>query len=181
LNPCGDEISSLKFIRQGVGMTLREMIDLPPVWLLVCLGLTAALDAVLPLPFFGTFGTVAGAALGIGGATIMLAAAAQMVLARTTVIPRRAPSRLVTGGLFRLSRNPIYLADTMILLGAVLWWDVPLALPLVPAFMAIITRRFIHGEEAALRQAFGDQFDAWTTRTGRWIAPLGRNRRVSGK
>lgn len=162
-------------------MTLREMIDLPPVWLLACIGVTAALDALLPMLFFGAFGKVAGATLGIGGAVIMLLAAAQMVLARTTVIPRRAPSRLVTGGLFRLSRNPIYLADALILSGAVLWWDVPLALPLVPAFMAVITRRFIRGEEAALRRAFGDQFDDWTARTGRWVAPLGRNPPLSGK
>jgi protein-S-isoprenylcysteine O-methyltransferase Ste14 len=162
-------------------MTLREVIDLPPVWLLACLGLTAGLDAVLPLSFFGHFGPMAGAALGVGGAAIMLAAAAQMVLARTTVIPRRPPAQLVTGGVFRLSRNPIYLADAMILTAAVLWWDVPLALPLVPAFMAIISQRFIRGEEAALRHAFGTQFEDWATRTGRWIAPLGRNRPISGK
>lgn len=162
-------------------MTLREMIDLPPVWLIGCIGLTAGLDAMLPLAFFGRFGMGIGVVLAGAGLAILLAAVAQMVREGTTVIPRRAPARLVTGGVFRLSRNPIYLADTLILSGAVLWWDVALALPLIPAFMAIIAHRFIRGEEAALRRAFGAQFDDWAMQTGRWIGPLGRNRRVSGK
>jgi hypothetical protein len=65
------------------------------------------------------------------GSSCRHARAAQMTLARTTVIPRRNPSALVTGGLFAWSRNPIYLADAIILTGAILWLDAVLALPLV--------------------------------------------------
>jgi protein-S-isoprenylcysteine O-methyltransferase Ste14 len=92
-----------------------------------------------------------------------------MAAARTTVIPRRAPAALVTGGVFALSRNPIYLGDALVLAGAILWWDAPLALPLIPAFVAIITRRFILGEEAALARAFGPAWQAWSARVPRWI------------
>jgi protein-S-isoprenylcysteine O-methyltransferase Ste14 len=44
-----------------------------------------------------------------------------------------------------------------------------LALPLLPAFVWIITRRFILPEEARLRAAFGAEFDRWAARTPRWI------------
>ena len=90
-------------------------------------------------------------------------------MARTTVIPRRNPAALVTGGVFRLTRNPIYLGDAALLTGAILWWDAPAALPLVPAFVWLITRRFIRDEEARLRAAFGADFDRWAARVRRWL------------
>jgi protein-S-isoprenylcysteine O-methyltransferase Ste14 len=99
----------------------------------------------------------------------MLAAVAQMTLARTTVIPRRDPSSLVTSGLFSLSRNPIYLADAILLAGAILWLDAILALPLVVSFVWLIQSRFIRDEEARLTLAFGPEFDLWAGRTRRWI------------
>ena len=92
-----------------------------------------------------------------------------MVRARTTFIPRRDPAALVTGGLFGITRNPIYLADVMILAGAILWWGALLALPLVPLFMVWITRRYILDEEARLRAAFGPDYEAWAARVPRWI------------
>ena len=65
--------------------------DIPPVWLALALVLVWGLDRLLPLGLFG----VAGAWLGKGliglGLALMLGAAAQMVLARTTFIPRRNP------------------------------------------------------------------------------------------
>lgn len=50
-----------------------------------------------------------------------------------------------------------------------LWIDAPLGLPLVPAFLWVLTRRFVEPEEARLRLAFGAQFDDWTRRTRRWL------------
>jgi protein-S-isoprenylcysteine O-methyltransferase Ste14 len=118
---------------------------------------------------FGLAGEVLGKVLVFGGALLMAAAAGQMLLARTTVIPRRNPSALVTTGVFSLSRNPIYLADAMILSGAVLWMDAILALPLVAVFVWLIETRFIRDEEARLTAAFGPEFDLWAARTRRWI------------
>jgi protein-S-isoprenylcysteine O-methyltransferase Ste14 len=99
----------------------------------------------------------------------MLGAAAQMVLARTTVIPRRDPSSLVTTGLFAWSRNPIYLSDLIILMGAILWLDAILALPLLVGFVWLIETRFVRDEEARLTAAFGPEFDLWAARTRRWF------------
>lgn len=144
-------------------------IEIPPLWLAIFLGLAWAVGRWLPLPLFGPAGQSAGIGLIALGLALMGVAAAQMVLRRTTFIPRRDPAALVTRGVFRLSRNPIYLGDALVLTGAILWWDAPLALILVPLFMALIQHRFIRGEEERLKSRFGAEFVAWSMRTRRWI------------
>jgi protein-S-isoprenylcysteine O-methyltransferase Ste14 len=146
---------------------LRE-IDIPPSWLALHIVAAWVVSRVSP-PVFLDFGRVAGLALVGLGALVMGAAVVQMALARTTVIPRRNPSALVTGGLFGWSRNPIYLADAVILTGAILWLDAVLALPLVFSFVWLIQARFIRDEEARLTLAFGAEFDLWAARVRRWL------------
>lgn len=146
-----------------------RLFDWPPVWLL-CFALIAYGQAwFLPWPLFGATGDVVGWALVAAGLALMAAAVGQMLGARTTFIPRRDPGALVTRGVFGLSRNPIYLGDALVLSGLALVWDAVLAAPLVPMFMFTIQHRFILGEEARLRAAFGAGFDAYAARTRRWI------------
>ena len=148
-------------------LTLRD-IDIPPSWLVLHIAAAWVLSLVSP-QLFGPVGKMVGQALVLAGLVLMGAAALQMVLARTTVIPRRNPSALVTGGLFAWSRNPIYLADAIILTGAVLWLDTVLALPLIASFVWLIQTRFIRDEEARLTEAFGPEFDLWAARVRRWV------------
>jgi protein-S-isoprenylcysteine O-methyltransferase Ste14 len=75
---------------------------------------------------------------------------------------------MIRGGIYRLTRNPIYLADALILTGAILRWDAA-SLVLVPVFMAVIQRRFILGEEAGLRTAFGADFERYAAQVRRWL------------
>ena len=103
------------------------------------------------------------------GLALLALAMRQMSAAGTTLIPHRQPSALVTGGVFRYSRNPIYLADLLFLTGAILWWGAVLALPLIPAFIWVINRRFILPEEARLRAGFAEDFSKWCERTRRWL------------
>ncbi|MCX8507961.1 MAG: isoprenylcysteine carboxylmethyltransferase family protein, partial [Rhodobacteraceae bacterium] len=98
-----------------------------------------------------------------------LGAALQMVWVRTSVIPGRDPTQLLTGGLFGLSRNPIYLGDALLLAGLSLGWGALLALPLVPLFMALISKRFILPEEARLAALFGQDYEDYKNHTRRWI------------
>lgn len=147
-------------------LKLKE-IDIPPLWLAVFAAPGWAVGQVFPLalPHGAALGLVL-LALGLG---LMGLAAGQMVLARTSFIPRRRPERLVTWGVFALSRNPIYLADALVLAGLLLWWNAVLAAPLVPAFMAFITRRFIRGEEAWIAAAHGAEYAAYRARVRRWL------------
>ncbi len=147
---------------------ILALIDLPPVWL--ALHVIAAWTLVPISPsVFGDVGDVLGQGLVLLGVGITLIAVLQMTHHQTTVIPRRDPSALVTTGLFAWSRNPIYLADALILLGAILWLDAMLALPLVAVFVWLIQTRFIRDEEARLTMAFGPEFDLWAARTRRWF------------
>ncbi len=147
--------------------TLRD-VDIPPSWLVLHLAVAWVVSWVSPA-IFGAAGRVLGPVLVVAGLALMAAAVLQMARRRTTVIPRRDPSALVTEGVFSLSRNPIYLGDAVILLGAILWLDAVLALPLVASFVWLIQARFIRDEEARLTLAFGPEFDLWAARTRRWF------------
>jgi len=147
---------------------MRLTADYPPVWLAGGIAAAWGLAQAVPGGFGGAL-RLPGWALVGAGLALMLAAVIEMGRARTTVVPHEAPSALVTGGVFRVTRNPIYLGDALVLTGAILIWNVAAALPLVPLFVWIITVRFIRGEEARLRAAFGADFDAWAARVRRWI------------
>jgi len=143
---------------------LREW---PPLW--VALGLLIAwffADA------WGAFATSIGLTLIAAGAGLMLTAVVTMLRARTTPVPHREADVLVTRGPFRLSRNPIYLGDALILAGASLVWGSLLGLLFVPVFVFIINSRFIFDEEARLAARFGTDFETYREETPRWIGPF---------
>lgn len=148
---------------------MPKFVDLPPVWLMVFIAGVWAVGRVLPFALFGAAGDVAAVILGLIGAGLFASALWEMGRARTTVIPHRAPSALVTTGIFGWTRNPIYLGDVAFLLAVILWLDVVLALPLVAGFVAVIRRRFIEDEEARLRAAFGGAFEDWARQVRRWL------------
>lgn len=145
-------------------------IDLPPVWTLFGIGSVWALSRLEPGGWsFGAYHVGLGVlvlALGLG---LMFWAAMRMLRQRTTVMPRREAEALVTDGPFRLSRNPIYLGDLLLLAAAALLLDAPTGLLLVPVLAQVLTRRFIRSEEAMLRARFGAAFEAWSARTRRWL------------
>ena len=140
----------------------------PPTWLLLMIALAALQARYLPLIDTGRPGRIAGTVLIVGGLFIFTAALLQFRRHRTTVMPRETPVAMIDSGIYRLSRNPIYLADTLFLAGAALWWDAA-SLLLVPLFVMIITRRFILGEESGLRAVFGAAFDRYAAQTRRWL------------
>jgi protein-S-isoprenylcysteine O-methyltransferase Ste14 len=150
-------------------MSLREMIDLPPLWLALMAGLAWLQSRVLPVGGFGAWGGPLGWAFILAGGALMLAAFVEFRRHRTTVVPHQEARVLITTGVYRLSRNPIYLADALILSGLSLWWNALAGILLVPLFMAVISARFIRPEEARLRVRFGPAFEAWATRTRRWL------------
>lgn len=146
-------------------------LDVPPVWLAGAMALVWALDAFLPLPLFGVL-SVFGPVLVAAGMVLLIGSVLQMSARKTTFIPRSVPTALVTTGFFRRCRNPIYLGDALILAGLILWWDVPLGLPVLAGFVWVITKRIILAEEAVLRAAFGPAFEVWAAQTGRWLPKL---------
>lgn len=146
---------------------MAKEIDFPPVWLAGFAALAGIIGRLVPV--ITPANDALGAALIVAALALMITAAAQMLIARTSVIPRRDPDAFVQGGVFRISRNPIYLADAVLLTGLCIGWDALIALPLVAVFVMIIQRRFILDEEARLSRRFGEDYLAYTARVRRWL------------
>lgn len=90
---------------------------------------------------------------------------------RTTVNPMKPgkTSSLVTHGVYRITRNPMYVGMALFLCaGAVMLWS-PLALlgPLV--FVVYISRFQIGPEERVLRERFGEAYVDYCARVRRWL------------
>ena len=89
--------------------------------------------------------------------------------ARTTIIPHQPPSALVETGPFRFSRNPIYLADLIILAGWCLGLGAPAALILLIPLWWVLRARFILPEEDRLARHLGSAYTDYKARVRRWI------------
>jgi protein-S-isoprenylcysteine O-methyltransferase Ste14 len=91
--------------------------------------------------------------------------------ARTTVDPLRPAkaSALVTTGIYRRTRNPMYVALAIALLAWAVWLAHPFALPGVAAFVVWMNRFQIAREESALRALFGPEFERYCSEVRRWL------------
>lgn len=91
--------------------------------------------------------------------------------ARTTVNPLKpsATSSIVQSGVYRYTRNPMYLGMLLVLTGYGLYLSHPLAFLLLPVFVAYLTRFQIIPEERILQEKFGQAFTAYASRVRRWI------------
>lgn len=89
--------------------------------------------------------------------------------ANTTVLPHRGADHLVTDGPFSFTRNPIYLANTLLMFGlglvsGITWFFL---LGLVAAFLT--QKLAIEGEEQHLEIRFGKRYRDYAKRVRRWI------------
>ena len=148
---------------------VRDFPDLPPVWMLGVGTVAWTLDRWLPiLRFDGDLARGAGVAVALGGVLLAVWAAAWFARKRTTIEPREEPDALIVEGPFRINRNPIYTGMTLVLLGWALWLGSLSAVLIVCVFPVVIDRRFVAGEEAMLRDAFGPSAETYIETTRRW-------------
>ena len=91
--------------------------------------------------------------------------------ARTTVNPLQPTkaSTLVATGIYRVSRNPMYLGFLVCLLGWAILLSNPIAFLLPPQFVLGMNRWQIVPEEQALALRFGPEFAAYKIRARRWL------------
>lgn len=105
------------------------------------------------------------------GAAVCLAGVLAFRAAQTTVDPMHpsAASSLVQGGIYRLTRNPMYLGFLLMLLAWALHIATLAALMVLPVFAAYLTVFQIQPEERALRARFGPGFDTYMAQVRRWL------------
>lgn len=153
-------------------MNALELKIHPPVVAAAVALVMWVLSRAFPLPAlpggFQGWPAVAGALTGI---TIALAAIVSFRRARTTVDPRRPEetSAVVSSGIYRITRNPMYLGVLLVLLAWALRLGSAAALLGPPAFLLYIDRFQIRPEERLLTQRFGSLYTEYRAKVRRWI------------
>ena len=141
----------------------------PPVYLLTLL-LGLALDRKVHVPFLPRgVARVLGWPL-VGGGTALAAWFFRMMRGADTTIRIDKPvSSLVQDGPFRYSRNPGYLALTMLYAGIAVLRNTLWAILLLPPVLYVIQREVIEREERYLEGTFGKDYLDYKARVRRWV------------
>lgn len=143
---------------------------MPTAWLLIAIAAMIALHFLLPVmtivpPLWNLLGIIP-LALGV---IVNLVADRAFHRARTTVKPFEESSALITDGVFRFSRNPMYLGFVLVLLGIAVLVRTLTPYGVVIAFAIWTDRTYVAVEERMLAEKFGAQWEAYRRRTRRWI------------
>lgn len=109
--------------------------------------------------------------LGVIGMSLGVMGVTQFRIAQTTPNPQALEkvSSLVTSGIYRYSRNPMYLGLVLILLGWAFYLSHFLAFVLLPIFILYMTRFQIQPEEQMMARKFGKTYQAYLNKVRRWI------------
>jgi protein-S-isoprenylcysteine O-methyltransferase Ste14 len=143
---------------------------LPPTYVLIAivimvvLHLLSPVTVIISLPW-NVIGLLP-LLLGIG---INLMADAALRKAKTTVKPFEESSALVTSGVYRISRHPMYLGFVFILIGVAIMLGSLIPFLVIPVFAVLIDMVFIRVEERMLGDKFGRAWLDYQRRVRRWI------------
>ena len=146
---------------------MKPTLNYPPVWLAGFMTM-ARLVAKFHAPLGEEYRAFGRITIGLG-VTIMVWAAFTFRKAQTTIVPHKAPNALVRTGPYRFSRNPIYLADMMVLTGWSVSLGAPLALALLVPFYFVLLSLFILPEETKLIEHLGKEYLEYLNKVRRWI------------
>ncbi len=152
--------------RKGPNMTRV----LPPVYLLTAVALMIAVHFLVPLAMPIPFAWRLVGPLPIAiGVFLNIAADHQFKRLGTTVKPLQRSSALATDGVFRWSRNPMYLGMFFIVAGIALIEGSISPWLVVAALAIVLDRIFVVPEEKMLKETFGDAFEQYSRRVPRWL------------
>lgn len=147
----------------------------PPLLFVGVFALAALLERVAPLPFDVPASLRSPLAVGAGlllvaaGLALVATGIATFRRARTAVYPNRPARNLVTHGIYRFTRNPMYLGFVVASLGGVLATSMSWALLLLPLAIVGVRTLVIAREERHLRERFPAEYAAYTRETRRWL------------
>lgn len=144
----------------------------PPLVALVCGAAAWGLARWSPAPVVEMpFRAALAATLVAAGVAVAFAGVLRFRRAATTVDPLHPDraSALVTAGIYRHTRNPMYLGMALVLVGWAAWLAHPLGLAGPAAFAAWISRFQIVPEERALAARFGAEFERYRAQVRRWL------------
>ena len=143
-----------------------------PVYALVTAALMWLLNVWLPLVIlFKEPWNALGLLIALAGIAIDLLAVIQFRKEGTTINPLRPDDsvKVLENGLYRISRNPMYLGMLLILTGLGVWLGSVTPLLCLPLFVLVITTQQILPEEETLRYKFGQDYLDYMHRVRRWL------------
>jgi protein-S-isoprenylcysteine O-methyltransferase Ste14 len=145
----------------------------PPVIYAAALAVAILLAVTVPLPWIsGTLGEflfAVGVLLLAGGIAMIVLAIRALSRAGTTVSPMQPAVQLVTSGPYAISRNPIYLGNTVVMVGIALIAGSPWFIILGVAAAFATSLLTIRSEERHLELRFGRRYREYAKRVRRWI------------
>ena len=151
----------------------RLDLKIPPaaLWLAAAASIGTLAKAIPHLSFEFRGDDVMAIVVAFVGGALALAGLIEFRRANTSVNPldpNRASS-FVTTGIYRYTRNPMYLGMATALLGVTLWVGTLLGLFVIFLFCVYLTRFQIVPEERFLAQKFGQEFHAYCARVRQWL------------
>jgi len=142
---------------------------LPPALVAICILLMAALHILFPItaiidqPLLALIIAIIGVGFTLSGARLFSRVG-------TNIKTFNDPNHLVVSGVFRVSRNPMYLGFVVLLLtGIAIGLGTAAPFAVVLAFFVITNLWYIPFEEKKMEEIFGADYLAYKTRTRRWI------------
>lgn len=148
----------------------KRPLILPPVWFagigiaMVLANHYHPLQRLVAPPYSYTGAGVLAAGLAIAVSGVVL-----FGRAKTGLVPFNEATTVVTNGVFRYTRNPMYLGMTIALAGLAILLGTLGAVLLVPVFPVIMHYRFILPEEQFMQQSLGQRYLEYKARVRRWL------------
>ena len=143
---------------------------IPPIILLLSILCQIGLHYWLPvMKLIGEPWSHAGVVLIVIGVLVIIGPAAAFFRAATTIKPFQDSSALVVSGMYRYTRNPMYVGMVVVLLGVAVWIGdaSPFLMPIL--FVPILTARVIVHEEQMLEERFGNEYRELKKSVRRWL------------
>jgi protein-S-isoprenylcysteine O-methyltransferase Ste14 len=142
----------------------------PPVIYVVGFLVGGALELAFPV---GALPFAVALLAGLVGGGLWLALDGSAMLrfrrARTSMVPMKPTTALVTSGPYRVTRNPMYVGMAFLYAGLALSLGVIWALALLPAVLLMVDRLVIAREERYLEAKFGEEYRDYKRRVRRWL------------
>ncbi|NNF52135.1 MAG: isoprenylcysteine carboxylmethyltransferase family protein [Gammaproteobacteria bacterium] len=143
---------------------------IPAAWLLLAIVAMVLADKYFPIAEYSLpAAKIVGNILFALSVLTFVTSAWQFHKSETTVDPLGEATSLITGGPFRISRNPIYLAMVFLLCGLALRMGSATPWPVIAAFIWVIQTRQIAREEQQLAARFSDVYADYCRRVRRWL------------
>lgn len=147
-----------------------DVIAFPPLLFGGTLLLALLLRFLFPTPFVPTPAALTtGIVIALVGVCILLLGFREMIRHKTTINPSGVTTTIVSRGVYRYTRNPMYIALTLFYMGigiaANAWWGFLLLIPL----LIVVQRGIIEREERYLTRKFGDEYLHYKQKVRRWL------------